>query len=143
VEIDAESIRRFGQWPWPRDLLADLLTASRGASAIGIDVLMPDADRLSPDNLVRRDRIEVPAVRDALLALPQSDAVLAAALHAQPTVLAMTVDDRADDRASKQKRVQPVREQGDFTGVRLPHASGATCRRGWCRFGFRGNVWRA
>src|ERR1700722_1127015 len=41
VEIDEESIRRFGQWPWPRDLLATLLTGLRGANVVGIDVLMP------------------------------------------------------------------------------------------------------
>src|ERR1700677_3586935 len=90
VEIDEESIRRFGQWPWPRDLVAALLNAVRGVRAIGVDVLMPDPDRLSPDDLIRRHHIETPALRDALLALPQSDAVLAAALRAQPTVLAMT-----------------------------------------------------
>jgi signal transduction histidine kinase len=126
VEIDEESIRRFGQWPWPRDLVAALLNAVRGVRAIGVDVLMPDPDRLSPDDLIRRHHIETPALRDALLALPQSDAVLAAALRAQPTVLAMTVENHDDDPpnasvAVEPVAVEPVREQGDIAFTALPH----------------------
>src|SRR5258708_37556482 len=26
VAIDDDSLKRFGQWPWPRDLVADLVT---------------------------------------------------------------------------------------------------------------------
>jgi signal transduction histidine kinase len=121
VEIDEESIHRFGQWPWPRDLLAALLTRARGARATGIDVLMPDADRLSPEALVEERRIEAPALRDALLALPQSDAVLAAAVRAQPTVLATTVHDQD---IGVPATVAPVREQGDVARDRLPQAGG-------------------
>jgi signal transduction histidine kinase len=125
VEIDEESIRRFGQWPWPRDLVAALLNAAQGARAIGVDVLMPDPDRLSPDDLIRRHRIEAPALRDALLALPQSDTVLAAALRAQPTVLAMAVVNRDYEVPNAPVPVEPVREQGDFADTALPHNRGA------------------
>ncbi|HEY4044269.1 MAG TPA: CHASE2 domain-containing protein [Rhodopila sp.] len=111
VEIDNESIRRFGQWPWPRDLLAALLTATQGASAVGFDVLMPDPDRFSPGDLISRLHITAPALRDALLALPQSDEALATALQKQPTVLAMTLD---DDRPNAAVNLDPVRQQGDF-----------------------------
>jgi signal transduction histidine kinase len=126
VEIDEESIRRYGQWPWPRDLLAALLSEVRGASAVGIDVLMPDADRLSPDDLIKRHRIAAPALRDALLGLPRPDETLAAALRAGPTVLAMTVDDRGGVGSSASSVANPVREHGDFAEANLPHASGVS-----------------
>jgi len=52
VDIDEASLTRFGQWPWPRDILARLTDrlAELGAASIGYDVLFPEADRLSPDN---------------------------------------------------------------------------------------------
>jgi signal transduction histidine kinase/CHASE2 domain-containing sensor protein len=125
VEIDEESIRRFGQWPWPRDLLATLLTQLQGASVVGIDLLMPDADRLSPDDLIRRYNIRLPALGDALLALPSSDEALARAIRAQPTVLAMTVDDRENPGPGAPVRVNPVREQGDLAGAALLHGAEA------------------
>jgi adenylate cyclase len=52
VDIDEASLAAFGQWPWPRDLLAKLTDrlAELGAAAIGYDMLFPEADRLSPGN---------------------------------------------------------------------------------------------
>jgi signal transduction histidine kinase len=121
VAIDEESIHRFGQWPWPRDLLATLVSRARGARATGLDVLMPDADRLLPEALIEARRIEAPALRDALLALPRPDAVLEAAIQAQPTVLAMTVHDQD---IGVPATVSPVREQGEVASDRLPRANG-------------------
>ena len=50
VEIDEASLARHGQWPWPRTLLAALIEQiDRGRpAAIGIDLVMPEPDRLSP-----------------------------------------------------------------------------------------------
>ena len=50
VDIDDESIRRLGQWPWSRTVLAsmiDRLTAD-GAAAIGLDIVFSEPDRTSP-----------------------------------------------------------------------------------------------
>jgi adenylate cyclase len=50
VDIDDESIRRFGQWPWPRTFLADLIERlnGMGAATIGLDLLLSEPDRTSP-----------------------------------------------------------------------------------------------
>ncbi len=50
VEIDERSLRTHGQWPWPRQLFAELLQnmAQAGASSIGINILFPERDRSSP-----------------------------------------------------------------------------------------------
>src|SRR3989440_10331778 len=51
VAIDEASLDRFGQWPWPRTLIAQLidkLVAAR-AAAIGVDILFAEPDRLSPE----------------------------------------------------------------------------------------------
>src|SRR5215510_6516576 len=50
VDIDEASVAALGQWPWPRTRLARLIEAidQLGARAIGLDMIMPEADRLSP-----------------------------------------------------------------------------------------------
>ena len=50
VVIDADSLKAIGGWPWSRFYLARLVEeiGSRGASAIGLDILMPEPDRLTP-----------------------------------------------------------------------------------------------
>lgn len=50
VDIDDESIRQLGQWPWSRTVIAsmiDRLTAE-GAAAIGLDIVFSEPDRTSP-----------------------------------------------------------------------------------------------
>ena len=50
VDIDDETIRRLGQWPWPRTDIAKLTQrlASAVSSAIAFDVVFAEADRTSP-----------------------------------------------------------------------------------------------
>src|SRR5688572_21714398 len=42
VAIDDESLRRLGQWPWPRDRLARLVDrlAQAGAAAVVLDLVL-------------------------------------------------------------------------------------------------------
>jgi len=50
VEIDEESLRRFGQWPWPRTLVADLLTRlfEDGARVVAFNIVFAEPDRTAP-----------------------------------------------------------------------------------------------
>lgn len=52
VDIDEKSLSRLGQWPWPRNLMADLTRAihEKGAQVIGFDIVFAEADRSSPKN---------------------------------------------------------------------------------------------
>jgi len=54
VDIDEASIAALGQWPWPRTRLARLLEATHqlGALAVGLDMIMPEVDRLSPSEFI-------------------------------------------------------------------------------------------
>ena len=53
VDIDEASLAAIGQWPWPRDIHAALVTRlwDAGAAVIAFDVLFSEADRLSPSRL--------------------------------------------------------------------------------------------
>ena len=64
VEIDEKSLAALGQWPWPRTLLAQLVDAisEQQPAAIGVDILMPEADALSPGTRARsRAAVKSPA----------------------------------------------------------------------------------
>jgi adenylate cyclase len=89
VEIDEKSLQELGPWPWPRSLLAQLVDAIARdqPAAIAIDILMPEADALSPERVIARSARPNPAVVSALRSLPSTDAELARALAAAPSVL--------------------------------------------------------
>ena len=54
VAIDEQSLAAFGRWPWPRTRLAQLIEATHrlGALAVGLDMILPDADNQSPQQLL-------------------------------------------------------------------------------------------
>lgn len=91
VDIDEESIRRLGQWPWPRADLAELTRAiaEAGAAAIAFDIVFSEADRTSPRLLAEREarRGATQAQLAMLRALPDHDQRFAEALGSTPSVL--------------------------------------------------------
>ncbi len=90
VAVDEKSLAEIGQWPWPRNQLADLLHAI-GAfqpAAIGLDLYMPERDQTSPELVAAHlPESTPPGVVDALTALPSHEQLLAEALFSYPTVL--------------------------------------------------------
>ncbi len=91
VEVDHKSLKALGQWPWPRFVLAQLVDEinRQQPAAIALDILMPEADGLSPDRLAARARAHDPELARRLAALPGNDAELARALADAPSVLAV------------------------------------------------------
>lgn len=91
VDIDEESLKRIGQWPWPRTVLADLVDKlnANGAAAIGLDMVFPEPDRMSPANALRfwpnSDQLE--GLREQVAKLPSNDQVFAEAIGKAPVVL--------------------------------------------------------
>ena len=51
VEIDEHAIEKYGQWPWKRDVLADIIWKLReaGAGIIVMPIIMSEPDRLGGD----------------------------------------------------------------------------------------------
>ncbi len=49
VDVDEASLARYGQWPWPRHLVARMLDVVRDGEpdAVGIDILFAEPDRTS------------------------------------------------------------------------------------------------
>ncbi len=92
VEIDEASLRQLGQWPWPRILLAKGLEEilRQRPAAVGLDIFFPEADRTSPEQIIRfyRQRmgldIEIAGLPEALF---DHDRILAHVLASGPVVL--------------------------------------------------------
>jgi adenylate cyclase len=91
VDIDEESLKRIGQWPWPRTVLADLVDklAAGGAVAIGFDTVFPEPDRMSPANTLRYwpNSEALAELREQVEKLPSNDQVFAEAIGKTPVVL--------------------------------------------------------
>jgi adenylate cyclase len=106
VDIDDETIRRLGQWPWPRSDVAALTAAlaDAGAAAIAFDIVFSEPDRTSPARLAERAARQGASAQQlaALRSLPDQDSRLAEVLAASPSVLGffLTEDGR-------QQRVEP------------------------------------
>jgi adenylate cyclase len=83
VDIDEKSLKTIGQWPWPRTLVADLITrlTELGAVAIGVDIVFAEPDRLSPNLAADAFRDLDEDTRHKLRALPSNDQVLADAMR--------------------------------------------------------------
>lgn len=84
VDIDESSLRRYGQWPWPRTRIAELVTAlnAMGPAAIAFDIVFAEPDRTSPQVLASRlpDGGADATVRSALMAMPDHDQQLGQAI---------------------------------------------------------------
>ncbi|MGD9740702.1 MAG: CHASE2 domain-containing protein [Bauldia sp.] len=91
VDVDDPSLAAIGQWPWPRDVLAELTTrlTQLGAAAIVYDVLFSEPDRTSPSRFAATIADAAAPGPNPLAGvdLPDHDAIFAEAIAASPTVL--------------------------------------------------------
>src|SRR4029077_3575409 len=89
VDIDDKSLEKFGQWPWPRTRIADLITelTRLGAVVIAFDVVFSEPDRLNPDVAADPFRNLDEETRARLRALPSNDQIFADAISASRVVL--------------------------------------------------------
>ena len=90
VDIDDETIRRLGQWPWPRTQTADLTQrlADAGAAVIAYDAVYSEPDRTSPARVVEILRQNPAATGDysEIAALPDHDKIFGDVMATTPTV---------------------------------------------------------
>jgi adenylate cyclase len=109
VDIDSESLKRIGQWPWPRTVMRDLLVklAERGAAAIAFDVLFAEPDRTSLEEIIKRlPADQAGRLEAALGSLSSNDVQFAGALSATPSVLSIVL--------TEQPMVEPFEPKAGF-----------------------------
>jgi len=120
VAIDETSLKKIGQWPWPRNRTAELIEAIAAFKplAIGLDIYMPEPDQTSP----ARVAANLPSGQDSLArelgALPSHETRLAEALINAPTILGAAGFDYETITTSSGLKSAPVHVSG---GDALPH----------------------
>ncbi|CAE6772915.1 hypothetical protein R69746_03926 [Paraburkholderia aspalathi] len=114
VEIDEETLATVGQWPWPRNRLANLIDAIAALKplAIGLDIYMPEPDQTSPDKVAGNLPETAAALAAGLRALPSHEAILARSLRAAPTILGAAALDHAAFGTRTDLRSAPIRVHG-------------------------------
>lgn len=93
VDIDERSLAKYGQWPWPRNLMARLVdrVAETNPLSIGFDILFAEPDRYSPDRVLSHHDGIHPEFKHHLENLPSNDQILAKSLSQTRTVLGVGV----------------------------------------------------
>ena len=91
VDIDDESIKRLGQWPWPRTQLARMVSrlGELGAAVVAFDFVMSETDRHTPAEFLKSlpDDPALAAYTARIKALPGNDQALAGAIAQVPVVM--------------------------------------------------------
>jgi adenylate cyclase len=68
VNIDEDTLEKYGQWPFPRNTYADIVKElyKREAGLVVFNVLMPEADRFKQDSVLAKALGEYPVVIPAI-----------------------------------------------------------------------------
>jgi len=114
VEIDDRTLAAVGQWPWPRNRLANLLDAidAYRPLAVGLDLYMPEPDQTSPDKVADNLPGTAADLAAGLRALPSHETILAQSLRATPSILGAAALDHATSNSSTDLRSAPVMVHG-------------------------------
>lgn len=94
IDIDEKSLATYGQWPWPRYRIAQLLEklTAYGVVAIGLDILFSEPDGSSPaqikQHLKKSFNIDL-SFRGLPPLLEDNDTLLATVLSQSPAVLGL------------------------------------------------------
>ncbi len=96
VDLDEASLAEFGQWPWPRNLVAELVDklTKAGAAVIAFDVVFAEPDRSSPRAIAKNlpEALRNSDARRTLEALPDNDEVFADTIAKGPVVIGYAFD---------------------------------------------------
>jgi adenylate cyclase len=104
LDVDDRSLEEIGQWPWPRNKIADLVdrATEAGIAAMAFDIIFSEPDRLSPRNIVAEISDLPPDLKRQLDQLQDNDAILAQAFAASRIVVGQTsVRTEAGNRENK------------------------------------------
>ena len=82
IDIDEESLKELGQWPWPRNKIARILEnlTAAGIGVIGFDIVFAEVDQSSPHKVLYDLNITVDNA-------PDYDTIFNTAVSQTPTVL--------------------------------------------------------
>jgi adenylate cyclase len=132
VDIDEASQAELGQWPWPRDTLADIvdnLFDGYGIQVLGFDVLFAEAEETSAERVIAElessEFAEQPAFKDRLQLMRESvdsNIRFAESLIARDVVTGFVFKDSLADNEPESTGVlpEPVIHEDEITDIDVP-----------------------
>ncbi|WP_417429056.1 CHASE2 domain-containing protein [Kiloniella sp.] len=121
VEIDEKSLKAKGQWPWQRNILADLThkILLQSPRALAIDIVFPEPDRTSPSLIIQNNPTLAQQLTPLKQNFPSYDDILADALNGHPVILGMATGYGTDQRAPIETTTS-IKMYGDDVRSTLP-----------------------
>jgi adenylate cyclase len=108
INIDDKSLKKIGQWPWPRTIVAQMIDrlAAAGAAVIAFDIDFAELDRTWPKLLLPLITQNGAGLADAeklLRVLPDPDQALAASVKKIPVATGFILTDSGETRPPAEK----------------------------------------
>ncbi|MEN8723102.1 MAG: adenylate/guanylate cyclase domain-containing protein [Alphaproteobacteria bacterium] len=128
IDLDEDSLKQVGQWPWPRTKVAQMIynLHNSGAAAIGLDIVFPEADHLSPEIYAEAQYGLPDHVKAALKERPSNDEIFADALARTRTVIGLGANPEPESEETRQAKhhLTPIAEfNGDPRPFLLSYGS--------------------
>jgi adenylate cyclase len=107
IDLDDSTLQQYGQWPWPRNLVARLVTKlhEAGVAAIAFDMVFAEPDRTAPRIMEKtwdpENRLQ--ELSEILAGLPDPDAVLAQSFGTAPVVTGFVMSANENGRIPERK----------------------------------------
>jgi len=118
IDLDENSLGEIGQWPWPRNIVAQLVRnlMQMGASLVAFDIVFAEADRMNPSDVAESIYGLDKETQEKLRKLPGNDQAFADTIKKSRVVLGQAGywDERETDAGP------PVRKSVAFRGSK-PH----------------------
>lgn len=122
IDIDEASLEAYGQWPWPRTVMAQLVENLRAYNVlvIGFDIVFAEADRTSPRQLEATLSDMPDDVRATLGKLPDHDAVFGTSIAKGGVVLGQVGEHKTLPDGRLQPKARFGAKQASFDAPPLP-----------------------
>ncbi len=102
IDIDEKSLNEIGQWPWPRQTMANIFKEidKKQPLVVGVDIIFSENDRYASKNLAEFFNIDETELN--VLGIKDGDKDLADTMLEKPYVIAISAIDKNDQSQEKQ-----------------------------------------
>lgn len=89
IDLDEQSLETIGQWPWPRNVLAQMVEnlMQMGAVLVAFDIVFAEPDRMNPSSVASTLVGLDDATKEKLLSLKSNDQIFADVIRKSRVVL--------------------------------------------------------
>jgi len=118
IDLDENSLTEIGQWPWPRDVLAQMVQnlMQMGAGLVAFDVTFPEPDRMNPAGIADDIKGLDEETKNKLRAIPSNDEIFAGVIKKSRVVLGQT--GYWEEREADAKAPPPIKKSIALKGAK-------------------------